>query len=60
MEASWEMEKRVPAFISNEGDAATAVDQVYHGIQKYLWGNVPAVDIINISQNEGDALPEQL
>jgi hypothetical protein len=29
-------------------------------MQKYLWGNVPAVDMLNSSQNEGGALFEQL
>ena len=54
------MEKWVRVYISNEGDAATARDPAYHGMRKYLWGNVPAVDMLKRSHNEGNALPEQL
>ncbi len=25
------------------------------GTHKYLWGNIPALDIMNIEQNEGTA-----
>ncbi|PMD57810.1 uncharacterized protein K444DRAFT_653762 [Hyaloscypha bicolor E] len=43
----WEAELRQPAFVG-EG-----VEQLSpHGQRKYLWGNVPAVDILNVAQNE--------
>ena len=45
------MEKRQPAFIG--GDEGPHVDQVSHGQQKYLWGNVPALDLVKLQQNEG-------
>lgn len=28
-------------------------DQVKFGVAKYLWGNVPAFDVIQLGQNEG-------
>jgi len=45
----WFWERRDPSFISyNDG-----VVQVPHGANKYLWGNVPAVDIVKLKDNEG-------
>lgn len=51
----WHVEKRNPTFI---GDDVPAV--VSHGQKKFLWGNVPAVDILRIQQNEKGALPTNL
>ena len=48
---SWVVEARRPAFINAVGNSF--VDQLAHGRQKYLWGNVPATDILNLQQNEG-------
>lgn len=31
-----------------------------YGANKYLWGNVPALDILNTKQNEGDKLGQKL
>ena len=46
---SWEVENRKPSFIANgEGDFMTAF-----GTLKYLWGNVPAMDIFQMERNEG-------
>ncbi|PVH76133.1 hypothetical protein DL98DRAFT_465490 [Cadophora sp. DSE1049] len=52
---SWETEKRKPAFMDsspgfspNNGPSATV-----HGQRKYLWGNMPAFDVLNLKQNEG-------
>ena len=28
------------------------------GMQKYLWGNVPAIDLLNLKDNEADATEE--
>lgn len=47
---SWDVEAGQPAFISDEGPP---VDFASHGRQKYLWGNVPALDLLNLQQNEG-------
>jgi len=33
---------------------------VTHGAKKYLWGNVPAVDILNLDENEGVNIPSPL
>ncbi len=44
---AWVREKREPAFI---GDAPPA----HFGGFKYLWGNVPAFDILQLGSNEGD------
>ena len=48
---SWVVEKRQPAFIG--GDEGPLFDQVSHGRQKYLWGNVPALDLVKLQQHEG-------
>lgn len=54
---AWELEERQPDFITNNGPF---VVQTKHGQQKYLWGNVPAVDVVNHLQNEAQDIPEQL
>ncbi|KAF7928559.1 uncharacterized protein EAE98_005615 [Botrytis deweyae] len=59
----WDVEKRRPAFIGGNDDPALAeqwVTMVQHGRKKYLWGNVPAIDIIQCCKNEEKDLPEQL
>ncbi|KAF7905570.1 uncharacterized protein EAF01_006091 [Botrytis porri] len=59
----WDVEKRRPAFIGGNDDPALAeqwVTMVQHGRKKYLWGNVPAIDIIQSCKNEGKDFPEQL
>ena len=48
---SWDLENRQPAFIG--GDEGPDLEYVSHGRQKYLWANVPALDIIKLQQNEG-------
>lgn len=47
---AWEVEKRKPSFIGNDDNASLMTS---HGQRKYLWGNVPAIDILNLKQNEG-------
>ena len=49
---SWVVEAREPAFIG-AGNEGQPVDMVSYGRQKYLWGNVPALDLLNLQQNEG-------
>ncbi|KAI0426602.1 hypothetical protein F5Y09DRAFT_351075 [Xylaria sp. FL1042] len=44
----WVTENRPPTFM---GDGME--DQVKFGTVKYLWGNVPAFDVIQLGQNEG-------
>ena len=48
---SWIVEARQPSFIGV--DEITGADFTTHGSRKYLWGNVPALDLLNIQQNEG-------
>ncbi|KAF2016823.1 hypothetical protein BU24DRAFT_366243 [Aaosphaeria arxii CBS 175.79] len=43
----WVVENRVPAFVSGPPLAT-------FGSLQYLWGNVPAVDILKIKDNEGE------
>ncbi|ERF68455.1 hypothetical protein EPUS_03773 [Endocarpon pusillum Z07020] len=49
---SWHMERREPAFMR--------VSFVHNsfGMPKYLWGNVPAIDLLNLKDNEADATEE--
>ncbi|KAI5782032.1 hypothetical protein DFH27DRAFT_488154 [Peziza echinospora] len=42
----WEVQNRMPEWISSEG----GMD--YHGEIAYLWGNVPALDILQLSEAE--------
>jgi hypothetical protein len=45
---SWETDRRPPSFV---GAGPPAVS---HGqLQKYFWGNMPAVDILALNRNEG-------
>lgn len=56
---SWVVEAREPAFIRGD-EEGPFVDMVSHGSQKYLWGNVPALDLLNLQQNEGVDFAEDL
>ena len=56
---SWIVEGREPAFIAGD-EEGPIVDMVSHGRQKYLWGNVPALDLLNLQQNEGIDFAEDL
>ncbi|KAL7789378.1 hypothetical protein V8C37DRAFT_417967 [Trichoderma ceciliae] len=44
----WVLEGRKPAFV-REGSA------VQSGGKRYLWGNIPAFDVLQLGSNEGDA-----
>lgn len=46
---SWHTEKRKAAFVGDDADL------VSFGMQKYLWGNVPAIELLNVKDNESDA-----
>ncbi|KAF1362388.1 hypothetical protein EJ07DRAFT_174795 [Lizonia empirigonia] len=48
----WHREYRTPAFI---GDGPPMVQ---FGAKKYLWGNMPALDILNLKDNEKDIDPK--
>ncbi|KAL9129400.1 MAG: hypothetical protein Q9217_002131 [Psora testacea] len=56
---SWIVEAREPAFIGGDKDGPV-FDMVSYGTQKYLWGNVPALDLLNLQQNEGVDFAEDL
>lgn len=46
----WEVEGRKPDFIiSDDGDDGS---QGFGG-KKHFWGNVPAIDVLRLDQNEG-------
>jgi hypothetical protein len=44
---SWDREGRQPAFIGSDGP------HTVYGGGKYLWGNAPALDVLNLKENEG-------
>lgn len=44
---SWQAEGRPPHFIG-DGPPMTSF-----GAKKYLWGNVPAIDVLKLDGNEG-------
>lgn len=46
----WDIDGRGPAWAS--GSAATNWHNTF-GNNKYLWGNVPAVDVVQLKRNEG-------
>lgn len=56
----WDVERRTPAFIGNDSAQLNQwISMVQHGRKKYLWGNVPAIDMVQSCKNEGGNLPEQ-
>lgn len=44
----WATTGRTPAFVGDNGPS-----QVVFGGNKYLWGNVPAIDVLQLAKNEG-------
>ncbi|EFQ96687.1 hypothetical protein MGYG_08610 [Nannizzia gypsea CBS 118893] len=50
---AWILENRTPSFIGN------GIGEQF-GAPKYLWGNVPAVDVLRLGSNEGDGYQEDL
>lgn len=49
----WEVERRRPAFIGGSPSSP-------FGGKKFLWGNVPAIDVLRLSSNEGEDHQEDL
>jgi hypothetical protein len=45
---SWHTENRCPAFINND-----PLPYTRFGGTKYLWGNMPAIDVLALGDNEG-------
>ena len=43
----WVKQGRLPSWVSNSGHSSA------FGVNQYLWGNMPAVDILKFEQNEG-------
>ncbi|EED17851.1 conserved hypothetical protein [Talaromyces stipitatus ATCC 10500] len=56
---AWEIERRKPAFINDLDDSGTA-SMAIHGANKYLWGNVPAIDLLQLKENEGSNTNQDL
>lgn len=52
-EPKWVVDGRKPAFISNEA-------MITFGGKKYFWGNMPAIDVVQLDKNEGAHYQEDL
>lgn len=50
----WELEGRDPTFMSDHDSCAV------FGGTKYLWGNVPAIDVLQLEKNEGVSYDKNL
>ncbi|KAF5234485.1 hypothetical protein FAUST_7573 [Fusarium austroamericanum] len=50
---NWILTNRIPAFFGN-------MPTITFGGKKYLWGNVPALDVLQLGSNEGDNYQGQL
>ncbi|QPC76664.1 hypothetical protein HYE68_007416 [Fusarium pseudograminearum] len=50
---NWILTNRIPAFFGN-------MPAITFGGKKYLWGNVPALDVLQLGSNEGDNYQGQL
>ncbi|KAK6218393.1 hypothetical protein QIS74_06273 [Colletotrichum tabaci] len=50
----WVLKNRTPAF------AGDGPQQVSYGGGKYLWGNIPAIDVLQLEANEGEDYGEKL
>ena len=55
----WAVEARQPSFITNKKEGPL-IDSISHGRKKYLWGNVQAIDLLNLQRNEGVDYAEDL
>ena len=51
----WIIENRTPSFMGDEGP----ILEIF-GDLNYLWGNIPAIDLLNLSQNEGEIYSQDL
>ncbi|KAJ2915807.1 hypothetical protein MD484_g4592, partial [Candolleomyces efflorescens] len=54
---SWANEDRLPGFIEMDPKAPTLEKTLFDGGSS-LWGNMPAVDLINLAGNEADAMKD--
>ncbi|KAI0904588.1 hypothetical protein F4823DRAFT_628512 [Ustulina deusta] len=52
---SWVTQNRAPTFLNDEKPPHTEF-----GTPKYFWGNVPAIDVVRLPQNEGIDFQEPL
>ncbi|UKZ69119.1 uncharacterized protein TrAtP1_010132 [Trichoderma atroviride] len=59
MKAGWKPEwattGRTPEFVGDSGPS-----QVVFGGNKYLWGNVPAIDVLQLAKNEGSTYDQDV
>ncbi|KAI1950821.1 hypothetical protein LOZ12_001631 [Ophidiomyces ophidiicola] len=46
---AWEEEQRVPSFITSSMN----LHVTQYGGSKYMWGNMPALNLLNLQSNEG-------
>ncbi|KAL8392720.1 hypothetical protein RB595_002781 [Gaeumannomyces hyphopodioides] len=53
----WTKEGRVPSFMTNGGGQPFTP---FGFVNKFLWGNVPAIDVIKLQSNEGVVLKQDL
>jgi hypothetical protein len=54
-EPAWVSERREPAFIGGDNTSMHVF-----GPKKFLWGNVPALDVLRLDKNEGDGYTKEL
>lgn len=50
---AWVREARLPDFIDSGEHASGWASQTPFGLGQHLWGNVPAMDVLNLQNNEG-------
>ncbi|KAK4207107.1 hypothetical protein QBC37DRAFT_456544 [Rhypophila decipiens] len=55
----WDRESRYPAWLTWRGSGRTTTHDPYAG-RVFLWGNFPAVDVLRLAENEGDAYGEDI
>lgn len=53
---AWETEGRPPHFM----DSGPVPIRTTHGGRQYLWGNVPALDLLRLKDNEGEDTSQDL
>jgi hypothetical protein len=53
---SWAEEGREPTFLINDGESMNTD----FGTNKYLWGNMPSIDVIRLGVNEGETYEQDL
>jgi len=56
---AWVIEKRTPGFLVPPGSNQSSEGNT-SGTNKYLWGNMPAIDILNLHANEGMGYEQDL